>query len=105
MVHRDRDEAGRPRSARPRDALGRPLDQGSAGVPRIPDDLQLSPAETPWYDQALHERALGQNAEQLLAAASQSGLSGAALASARTLHAPDSLPDPRRPAGTPTAAS
>jgi len=46
----------------------------------------------------------GGSAAALVAAASHSGLWGAALASARTLHAPDSLPDPRRPAGTPTAA-
>ncbi|MDQ1745143.1 MAG: uncharacterized protein QOE23_3482 [Pseudonocardiales bacterium] len=36
--NRDRDPAGRPRNARPRDALGRPLDYGSAGVPRAPDE-------------------------------------------------------------------
>jgi len=40
---RDRDPAGRPRSARPRDALGRPLPYGSAGVPRADDE----PAGTP----------------------------------------------------------
>lgn len=62
---RDRDEAGRPRNARPRDALGRPLPRdtdagagGDAGAgaapgaaaagdePRIPDDLSLAPDET-----------------------------------------------------------
>src|ERR671933_1671683 len=31
---RDRDEQGRPRNARPRDALGRPLPYGAEGVPR-----------------------------------------------------------------------
>lgn len=41
---RDRDEAGRPRNARPRDALGRPLPPGSAGVPPLPEDLDPSPA-------------------------------------------------------------
>src|SRR5438445_13551097 len=46
VAERDRDESGRPRSSRPRDALGRPLPQGSQGVPRIPDDLELTPAET-----------------------------------------------------------
>ncbi|GAA4562171.1 DUF309 domain-containing protein [Planotetraspora kaengkrachanensis] len=35
---RDRDEAGRPRSSRPRDDFGRPLPYGTAGVPRVPDD-------------------------------------------------------------------
>ncbi|GII81215.1 hypothetical protein Sru01_61970 [Sphaerisporangium rufum] len=35
---RDRDETGRPRNARPRDAFGRPLPRGAAGVARVPDD-------------------------------------------------------------------
>ena len=35
---RDRDEEGRPRNARPRDAYGRPLPYGEEGVERIPDD-------------------------------------------------------------------
>jgi uncharacterized protein len=43
---RDRDAAGRPRNARPRDELGRPLPRGAAGVEAIPDDLTLSPTET-----------------------------------------------------------
>ena len=42
---RDRDAAGRARSARPRDALGRPLPRGAAGDQRLPDDLALPPAE------------------------------------------------------------
>lgn len=42
---RDRDTAGRPRNARPRDALGRPLPHGAEGVEPIPDDLDLPPAE------------------------------------------------------------
>jgi uncharacterized protein len=50
-VTRDRDPAGRPRNARPRDALGRPLDRpgeggpSRAGEPRIPDDLTLPGVE------------------------------------------------------------
>ena len=43
---RDRDPSGRPRNARPRDGLGRPLPRGEAGDERIPDDLSLSPAES-----------------------------------------------------------
>ncbi len=43
---RDRDPAGRPRSARPRDLTGRPLARGAPGVPRIPDDLRLPPDAT-----------------------------------------------------------
>ena len=42
---RDRDEAGRARNARPRDALGRPLPRGAAGVPRVPDDATFTPDE------------------------------------------------------------
>ena len=42
---RDRDAAGRARSARPRDGFGRPLPYGAAGVERVPDDLVLSPDE------------------------------------------------------------
>ena len=43
---RDRDAAGRARNARPRDELGRPLPKSAAqDVPRIPDDLVISPAE------------------------------------------------------------
>ncbi len=43
---RDRDPAGRARNARPRDELGRPLSRSAAqDVPRIPDDLVVSPAE------------------------------------------------------------
>jgi hypothetical protein len=42
---RDRDPAGRPRNARPRDGLGRPLPRGQAGADRVPEDLALPPAE------------------------------------------------------------
>ncbi len=41
---RDRDAAGRPRNARPRDELGRPLSRDAAGgEPPLPDDLSLLP--------------------------------------------------------------
>ena len=42
---RDRDEAGRPRQARPRDALGRPLPYGAAGVEPVPEE-PLPPVQT-----------------------------------------------------------
>jgi hypothetical protein len=42
-VRRDRDTSGRPRNARPRDGLGRPLPHGAPGVPTTPDDLVLPP--------------------------------------------------------------
>ena len=46
-VDRDRDPAGRARSARPRDGLGRPLPRDGAGsVERVPDDLVLPPLES-----------------------------------------------------------
>ncbi len=45
-VPRDRDPDGRARNARPRDATGRPLKHGGAGVERIPDDLVLPPDDS-----------------------------------------------------------
>ena len=36
---RDRDPAGRARNARPRDALGRPLPRGAAGVEPVPEQV------------------------------------------------------------------
>jgi len=53
---RDRDSAGRARNARPRDGLGRPLprsdtapggpgDESADDVPRIPDDLVVTPSQ------------------------------------------------------------
>jgi hypothetical protein len=41
---RDRDAAGRPRQARPRDALGRPLPYGAVGVEPVPEEA-LPPRE------------------------------------------------------------
>src|SRR6476469_6226722 len=73
MAERDRDESGRPRSTRPRDALGRPLRQGGEGVARIPDDLALPPAETLAYAQDLLDRGLAFNAHEVLEAAWKNG--------------------------------
>jgi predicted metal-dependent hydrolase len=73
MTERDRDESGRPRNARPRDALGRPLPPGSAGVPRVPDDLALAPAETLAYAQDLLDRGLAFNAHEVLEAGWKNG--------------------------------
>lgn len=42
---RDRDPAGRARSARPRDELGRPLPHGADGVERVPEGLARTPLE------------------------------------------------------------
>lgn len=41
-MNRDRDPAGRPRNARPRDGLGRPLDRAQAAAAMLPDDLLLT---------------------------------------------------------------
>lgn len=46
MAERDRDEEGRARNARPRDALGRPLPYGMDGIETMPDDLGLGPDES-----------------------------------------------------------
>ena len=45
MTTRDRDEEGRPRQARPRDALGRPLPYGTEGVEPVSEE-PLPPYET-----------------------------------------------------------
>jgi uncharacterized protein len=45
-VPRDRDPAGRARSNRPRDGLGRPLPHDAEGVERVPDDLLMAPSES-----------------------------------------------------------
>jgi uncharacterized protein len=73
MAERDRDEFGRPRNARPRDALGRLLPPGSEGVPRIPDDLELSPSESLAYAQDLLNEGLAFNAHEVLEAAWKNG--------------------------------
>ena len=55
---RDRDPAGRPRNARPRDALGRPLDRSApeADQARVPDDLTITgPDAARLADQLLRE--------------------------------------------------
>lgn len=73
MAQRDRDESGRPRNTRPRDAFGRPLPRGSAGVPGIPEDLRLTPADTLAYAQDLLDQGLAFNAHEVLEAAWKSG--------------------------------
>ncbi|NNH74162.1 DUF309 domain-containing protein [Nocardia uniformis] len=70
---RDRDETGRARNARARDRFGRPLPPGSIGVPRIPDDLELPPAETLAYAQQLLDDGLAFNAHEVLEAAWKQG--------------------------------
>ncbi|MEB8325134.1 DUF309 domain-containing protein [Dietzia kunjamensis] len=65
-MDRDRDEDGRARNSRPRDELGRPLPPGSVGVERIPEDLDLSPAESLEWAQDLLDRGLAFNAHEVL---------------------------------------
>jgi len=43
---RDRDAAGRPRNARPRDELGRPLRHNAAGAAAVPGELALPPDQS-----------------------------------------------------------
>jgi hypothetical protein len=45
MTERDRDETGRARNLRPRDAYGRPLPHGAEGEERVPDDYTAAPEE------------------------------------------------------------
>ena len=79
---RDRDPAGRPRNARPRDALGRPLDpadgpgSGVAGTDRIPDDLVITGAEAAALADRLLRDGRPFHAHELLEAAWKSGPSG-----------------------------
>lgn len=70
MTTRDRDDSGRPRNARPRDRLGRPLPRGSqGGVEGVPDDLNLPPAQMLAYAQLLLDDGLAFNAHEVLEAA------------------------------------
>ncbi|GAA1262165.1 DUF309 domain-containing protein [Pseudonocardia aurantiaca] len=66
---RDRDPAGRARNARPRDATGRPLQRGAAGVERVPEDLALSPDEAVTEAQRLLDAGLPFPAHEVLEAA------------------------------------
>jgi uncharacterized protein len=78
-VTRDRDPAGRPRNARPRDGLGRPLDRtaepGSA-ADRIPDDLVITGAEAAALADRLLRDGRPFHAHEVLEAAWKSGPAG-----------------------------
>jgi len=65
---RERDQAGRPRNARPRDELGRPLARGDSGAVRVPDDLVLSPADSLVEAQRLLDEGLPFHAHEVLEA-------------------------------------
>ena len=66
---RDRDSAGRPRNARPRDALGRPLPYGSVGVEPLPEDLDTDADSVVTLTQDLLDAGLPFQAHEVLEAA------------------------------------
>ena len=79
---RDRDLAGRPRNARPRDGLGRPLDRagaavsgfsGVSGSERLPDDLVISGNEAAVLADQLLRDGRPFHAHEVLEAAWKSG--------------------------------
>jgi uncharacterized protein len=65
---RDRDSLGRPKNARPRDGLGRPLAHGAAGEPVTPDDLTLTPQEAVTTAQRLIDAGRPFHAHEVLEA-------------------------------------
>jgi hypothetical protein len=76
-VTRDRDPAGRPRNARPRDGLGRPLDRSAgtaaSAADRIPDDLVITGAEAAVLADRLLREGRPFHAHEVLEAAWKSG--------------------------------
>ncbi|HLL67455.1 MAG TPA: DUF309 domain-containing protein [Micromonosporaceae bacterium] len=66
---RDRDAGGRPRNARARDALGRPLPLGAPGVTGVPADLVLPAAEALRQAQAFLDEGRAFHAHEVLEAA------------------------------------
>lgn len=68
VVDRDRDEQGRPRNARPRDALGRPLPRGATGSPPVSDE-PLPPEQTLIVAQQLLDEGRPFHAHEVLEAA------------------------------------
>jgi hypothetical protein len=77
-VPRDRDPQGRPRNARPRDALGRPLDPADtgAGQDRIPDDLAITGRDAAVLADRLLRDGRPFHAHEVLEAAWKSGPPG-----------------------------
>ncbi|MFF9850669.1 DUF309 domain-containing protein [Streptomyces litmocidini] len=70
---RDRDGAGRARSARPRDGLGRPLPYGAEGVPRLPEGVVRGPDETLREAQRLLDAGMPFHAHEVFEDAWKSG--------------------------------
>ncbi|MGW5851229.1 DUF309 domain-containing protein [Streptomyces sp. NPDC055254] len=73
MNGRDRDDAGRARSGRPRDGLGRPLPYGVSGVERQPEGVVQSPAETLREAQRLLDAGMPFHAHEVFEDAWKSG--------------------------------
>ncbi|MGY1619205.1 DUF309 domain-containing protein [Geodermatophilus sp. SYSU D00691] len=63
---RDRDDAGRARNARPRDALGRPLPYGAAGEERAPEGVVRTPEAALAEAQALLDAGRPFHAHEVL---------------------------------------
>jgi hypothetical protein len=63
---RDRDDAGRARNARPRDALGRPLPYGTVGEERAPEGVVRPPAQALAEAQALLDAGRPFHAHEVL---------------------------------------
>ena len=63
---RERDAAGRPLNARPRDGLGRPLPRGATGVARVPDGFVLPPDQTLTEAQRLLDAGMPFHAHEVL---------------------------------------
>lgn len=72
MPERDRDDTGRARQARPRDALGRPLPYGSPGVEPVSED-PLPALETVRFARELLERGRPFSAHEVLEARWKAG--------------------------------
>ncbi|KJY39029.1 hypothetical protein VR44_02385 [Streptomyces katrae] len=70
---RDRDGAGRARSARPRDGLGRPLAYGEDGVARQPEGVVRGPGETVAEAQRLLDAGMPFHAHEVFEDAWKSG--------------------------------
>ena len=74
---RDRDPAGRPRNARPRDGLGRPLERSAgtaaSAADRIPDDLVITGADAAMLADRLLREGRPFHAHEVLEAAWKSG--------------------------------
>ncbi|MDT9690024.1 DUF309 domain-containing protein [Streptomyces sp. P9(2023)] len=73
---RDRDAEGRARSERPRDGLGRPLPYGVEGVPRQPEGVVRTPAETVREAQRLLDAGMPFHAHEVFEDAWKSGPAG-----------------------------